>query len=98
MGGRGLRSWVPRRADSFQLGRGLEMGSERPGRGGSHWEFAAAAASREAAHEQSVGPGALYTLMLLAGPLLALGPDPVCHQLNPSLLPSHGHLGVQRAR
>ena len=34
-------------------------------------------------HKESLGPGAPCPLVLLARPLLALGPDPVCPQLDP---------------
>lgn len=51
------------------------------------------AADREAPHKQSVGLGALCPFVQLARLLVTLDLDPVYHQLDPSLLPSHGHLG-----
>ena len=79
------------RVENVQRGRGGKLG-----RGGSHRELRAVATSREAPHKESVWPGALLPLVPLARPLLALGPDPVRHQLDPSLLPTHRHLGVGR--
>ena len=54
------------------------------------------AAGRKAPHKECVWPGALLPLVLPAWPLLAMGPDPVCHQLDPTFLPAHGHLRVGR--
>lgn len=51
------------------------------------------AADREAPHKQSMGLGALCPFVQLVRLLVALDLDPVYHQLDPSLLPSHGHLG-----
>lgn len=54
------------------------------------------AAGRKAPHKECVWPGALLLLVLPAWLLLAMGPDPICHQLDPTFLPAHGHLGVGR--
>lgn len=54
------------------------------------------AAGRKAPHKECVWPGALLPLVLPAWLLLAMGPDPICHQLDPTFLPAHGHLGVGR--
>lgn len=56
------------------------------------------AADREAPHKQSVGLGALCPFMQLVRLLVALDLDSVYHQLDPSLLPSHGHLGGKHVR
>lgn len=50
------------------------------------------AADREAPHKESVGLGALCLFTQLVRLLVALDLNPVYHQLEPSPLPSHGHL------
>lgn len=65
------------------------------GRGSSHWELGAV--DRKTPHKERVGLGAFCPLILLARLLarllLALSPDSVHLQLDPSPRPSHRHLG-----
>ena len=89
--GLGSGPWGAEEGRQHLAGEGREAGQD-----GTHWEPGAVATGRKAPHKKRVWSGALLPLVLPAWPLLALGPDPVCHQLNPTSLPAHGHLGVGR--
>lgn len=82
----GARKWI-----ASGWGRGGRLGV------GTHWGLGAVAARQGRPPQERVWLLGAQRASCSRLTSLALGPDPVCHQLDPeTFLPAHGHLGVER--